>query len=166
MILAVDVRYDSDTAHVSGVLFDQWEAASSIKVTHSVITRIETYESGRFYKRELPCILQLLNEHNLQPDVIVIDGYVYLDGYQSPGLGKHLFDSLASHTPVIGVAKTAFKGIGQEFELYRGNSKKPLFITAVGCALDEARECIKNMHGRHRIPTLLKLADRLSKEIN
>ena len=50
-------------------------------------------EPGQFYKRELPCILELLKQVNPLPNYIVIDGYVYLGGDEKPGLGKHRITS-------------------------------------------------------------------------
>lgn len=163
MILAVDVTYSDEDAVVAGVLFQDWRDEAPEKELISRYPHPASYQPGEFYKRELPCILQLIKEHSLQPDCIVVDGFVYLDGHDRPGLGKHLFDALGGKVMVIGVAKSSFKGIGTEFELCRGGSLRPLFVTAVGVALDQAKEFILSMQGRYRIPTLLKRADQLSK---
>ncbi len=160
MILAIDVQYSSDTAFVAGVTFSKWEAESPDKEYVSVLHHIEAYEPGSFYKRELPCILKLIEEHDLQPATIIVDGYVFLDGNQKPGLGKHLYDSLNAQVEVIGVAKKAFAGIDQEHELNRGESRKPLYVTTSG-ELDAAKEKISVMFGQNRIPVLLKRADQL-----
>ncbi|OZG71192.1 endonuclease V [Hahella sp. CCB-MM4] len=160
MILAVDVQYSNDTAFVAGVMFSDWRAESPGKEYVSVLHQIEDYEPGKFYKRELPCILKLLEEHDLHPATIVVDGYVFLDGYQRPGLGKYLFDSLNGQVEVIGVAKKAFAGIGQEHEIYRGESSKPLYVTTSG-ELNAAKEKISLMFGQNRIPVLLKRVDQL-----
>ena len=88
------------------------------------------------------------------PECIIIDGYVFLDGKSLPGLGKHLFDALHSEIPVIGVAKTAFKNIPAEFEVIRGKSTKPLYVTAVGMSNETDRNNIMRMHGESRIPLL------------
>jgi len=37
-------------------------------------------ETEAFYKRELPCILKLLDKLEQPPSCIVVDGYVFLDG--------------------------------------------------------------------------------------
>ncbi|WP_020406239.1 endonuclease V [Hahella ganghwensis] len=163
MILAVDVQYADDSAFVAGVLFREWDAASPDKEFVSVLHQVAEYEPGKFYKRELPCILKLLEEHALKPSTIIVDGYVYLDGDQRPGLGKHLFDSLKEEVDVIGVAKKPFAGIGHECEIYRGESSKPLYVTATG-ELGVAKELIASMHGKHRIPVLLKRVDQLCRE--
>ena len=94
-------------------------------------------------------------------DCIVIDGYVYLGKEKKAGLGKHLSDMLEGKIPIIGVAKNAFADTPEYTELLRGKSRKPLFITAEGMDTEIAKQCIGNMHGRNRIPTLLKRADQL-----
>jgi deoxyribonuclease V len=159
MILAVDVHYADHHAVVAGVLFDDWPDAVPQR---EFITRVAVhapYEPGQFYRRELPCILQLMVENDLEPDCIIVDGFVYLDGYREPGLGKHLYDALEGKVAVIGVAKSAFHGIPAEFAIYRGESRKPLYVTAAGIDIEEAKRCIAMMHGSHRQPTLLKRAD-------
>ena len=159
MILAVDVDYQESSAKVAGVAFRDWSDHEAQQVFVSRVEGVAEYEPGRFYKRELPCILSLLREHDLSPDVIVIDGFVYLDGVGAPGLGKHLYDSLGGEVAVVGVAKRAFRDIDERFALYRGESKNPLYITAEGIDLHRARKAIEQMDGEHRNPTLLKKAD-------
>lgn len=165
MILAVDVHYKNDSACVAGVLFEHWTSRSTAGEYKSHVKKVEQYMPGQFYKRELPCILQLLAEHTLHPDVIVIDGYVFLDGHTKPGLGKHLYESLDRRVPVVGVAKEAFRGIGTEFAVFRGRSTKPLYVTAAGCSASDARTHIKAMFGKHRMPQQIKRADQVCRDI-
>jgi len=164
MILAVDVQYSGAQAVVAGVAFRNWLDAAAEGEVVSYLEVPAPYQSGQFYRRELPCILRLLEEHALQPDIIVIDGFVFLDGYRRAGLGKWLYDALAGEVPVIGVAKNPFKGIGTEFEILRGRSNKALYVTAVGVELDLAKEWIRSMHGDDRTPTLLKRVDRMCRD--
>lgn len=49
-------------------------------------------------------------------------------------------------------------------ELRRGTSRSPLYVTAAGMDATEAARHIAEMHGPHRIPTLLKRIDRLCRE--
>ncbi|MFL5421116.1 MAG: endonuclease V, partial [Myxococcales bacterium] len=63
---------------------------------------------------------------------------------------------------VVGVAKSAFRG-GEALPILRGTSRHSLFVTAVGMDAREAAQHVRAMHGAHRIPTLLKRADRLSR---
>lgn len=163
MILAVDVDYRDGGASIAGIAFENWQDVREISVFRSILDDIEDYIPGQFYRRELPCILKLIEEHQIATDSIVIDGFVYLDGKSRPGLGKHLYDALQGRISVLGVAKRPFKGIARECELYRESSKKPLYITSIGMSLSDAKHHIKSMHGKYRIPDLLKKADQLSK---
>lgn len=186
MILAVDVHYAADRAVAAGVLFSDWADAAPVQEAVSHIRDVAPYRPGAFYLRELPCLLALLREHALAPQLIVIDGFVFLSGEvesethdsdrqssgapadadhaMRPGLGKHLYDALDGRVPVIGVAKTAFAGMPADCAVSRGDSARPLFVTAVGVASAQARAWIQQMHGSHRIPTLLKRVDRLCRE--
>lgn len=161
MILAVDVQYYHHSGLVAGVAFINWTDASPSNVFVSQIRHVGDYIPGQFYKRELPCILTLLIEHCLKPECIVVDGYVYLDGCTKPGLGKYLYDALQGKVKVIGVAKKTFAGISEEYAVYRGSSKKPLYVTCIGEALPDAKWHIMSMHGLYRIPTMLKKVDQL-----
>lgn len=160
MILAVDVHYDGAGATTSGVAFADWGDAEPVAVYASRRDDVVDYVPGEFFRRELPCLLGLLQEHRLRPRLIVIDGYVFLDGVARPGLGMHLHDALGGSVPVVGVAKTAFAGIGDGFAVRRGGSTRPLYVTAVGIDLAAAQAGVRAMHGAHRLPTLLQLADR------
>jgi len=125
------------------------------------MTSVAEYKPGQFYERELPCIQTLLEKFELKPHCIVVDSYVFLDGVQRPGLGKYVYDALDGKVAIIGVAKTSFDGIGEQFQIHRGQSVKPLFITCAGIELELAKAHILSMYGKHRIPTLLKAADQL-----
>lgn len=166
MILAVDVFYDENKGNIGGIVFEKWSDEKPAVELIAKIDNIAKYESGLFYKRELPCILKLIEDHSLHPEFIIIDGYVFTDGISKPGLGFHLYNSLSCSIPVIGVAKNYFKGIPPYCELLRGNSKKPLFITSIGINLELAKECVSKMHEKNRIPSLLKLVDQLSRKIS
>ena len=159
MILAVDVHYKGQKAVVAGVLFENWYDDHPCEVFMSTVADIEKYEPGEFYKRELPCILKLLGDHQIRPDCIVVDGFVYLDGVIKAGLGKHLYDALEGRVNIIGVAKKPFKDISDRFAVYRGRSDKPLYVTSEGIEIDTAKKLVAAMSGRFRVPTLLKMVD-------
>lgn len=163
MILAVDVQYTEHSACVAGISFSDWAAniAEAEFITH--VDEIADYQPGAFYKRELPCILQLLQQHQLVPEIIVIDGYVYLDGVSQPGLGKHLYDALNGKSTIIGVAKNAFHGISPQTQVWRGKSKKPLYVTSTA-ELASAKAAIVAMQGGDRMPLLLKRVDQLCRD--
>jgi deoxyribonuclease V len=164
MILAVDTHYSSEGSATAGVLFDDWEAALPLATFISKLPTVADYVPGKFYQRELPCILDLLCVADVKPGLIVIDGYVFLDGVAQSGLGKHLFDALGGKVPVVGVAKTSFAGISPDYGVLRGDSIKPLYVTAVGVPLAEAKANVARMHGKHRTPTLLKTVDQLCRQ--
>jgi deoxyribonuclease V len=123
---------------------------------------VEPYQSGQFYRRELPCILAVLKSLPELAQVIIIDGYVWL-GDHRPGLGAHLYEALGQQVAVVGVAKTRFVRAEPVELVLRGRSRSPLYVTAVGMDLAEAASRIRTMHGSYRIPTLLKRVDQLSR---
>lgn len=161
MILAVDVHYPGRGAIVAGILFEDWPSGEASGTCLTRVSEVADYVPGAFYRRELPCLLALLHEHALAPDCIVVDGHVVLGADARPGLGRHLFDALEGRVPVIGVAKTRFAGMSADCDVLRGDSARPLHVTAAGLSQEEAKACIRAMHGAHRLPTLLKAVDRL-----
>ncbi|MBC6994961.1 endonuclease V [Lewinella lacunae] len=165
MIYAFDLYYREEETVTACVGFENWSStAPALQLTEK--SKVESdYISGQFYKRELPGILQLLQKIDLQPgDLIIVDGYVYLDDEKSNGLGGHLYEALDKQFPIIGVAKKKYHSLEKEYrEVYRGQSQKPLFITAAGFDLEEAQCCVEGMAGTYRIPDLLKIVDQLSK---
>ena len=164
MMLAVDVDYRNNKAIVAGVAFNQWADDKPAQEWVIQVPSPAAYLPGQFYRRELPCILALLKQIDAVPEVMIIDGYVYLGYEKKPGLGQYLFEALHGDTVVIGVAKKRFKNTPEGVALYRGQSKRPLYVTAVGIDEDEARQLIASMVGHHRIPVLLKRADQLCRQ--
>ena len=162
MIACVDVDYRDAEAVSACVCFETWSDATPASESVIQIDDVQPYESGQFFRRELPCILAVLNSLPHLPEVIIIDGYVWLGG-QRPGLGGHLHDALGQRVAVIGVAKTQFTGAEPVELVLRGRSRTPLYVSAVGMDLATAASHIQAMHGPHRIPTLLKRVDQLSR---
>lgn len=164
MKACLDTDYRDPRAQCAGVLFREWDHPSPAKVYRMLIDEVEPYEPGSFYKRELPCLLQTLEQVTEDLEVIVIDGYVWL-GEGRGGLGWHLHEALDRTVPVIGVAKNYFRGADRAaLPLQRGKSAKPLWITAIGLEPADAVHCIRSMHGPYRTPTLLKIADAACRE--
>ncbi|QSW87338.1 endonuclease V [Flavobacterium endoglycinae] len=166
MILAFDTYYFDNKAKTVCLEFSEYNQKENFKVHTEIIENVEEYIPGEFYKRELPCIMSVLNQINLENiEVIIVDGFVYLDDDKKYGLGGHLYEKLNRQIPIIGVAKTNFASIEKNKKaLYRGDSIKPLYITSIGIDLEEAFKNIESMHGEFRMPTLLKELDRLTKE--
>jgi len=164
MVVAIDVGYGTDSAKAVGVLFD-WAAEENHKIIIENIEGIEDYIPGSFYLRELPCIMALLKLVDITTiNTIIIDGYVYVDDAHTYGLGAKLWEALGGKVEVIGAAKTRYHHVSKSVaEVFRGESKNPLFVSAIGCNIEQAALKIQNMQGQHRIPTLLKKADSLTR---
>lgn len=163
MKLAVAVHRDSDGALAAAVAFDAWDAPEATRTYTSRIAHVEKAARGELDLSELPCLLQLLREHALAPELIVIDGCVHLDANETPGLGRHLYHALEGRAAVIGVSKAALPGMPAQFELAREEEARPVIVTCVGIDLGAAKARLRAMHGRRRVPTLLKLVARLAK---
>lgn len=165
MVLAIDVHYREGLAKAVGVLF-QYADEQPSEIILSYTNGIDEDVPGEFYKRELPCLLNVIEKTNkVDIDIIIIDGYVYLDNNFKQGLGAILWEKLNQKIPVIGVAKTPFFSNKETvIEVFRGESKKPLYISSIGINLEEVAEKIKNMKGEYRIPTILKQLDIITKE--
>ena len=163
MIACIDVHYRGSRAVCACVLLANWPDATC---TAELVREVEVaapYEPGRFYLRELPCLLRAIEAVPELPDIIVIDGYVWLGAQREPGLGAHLYQALGQKSAVIGVAKSRYFAGTVAQEVFRGASRKPLYVTAVGMDAEEAARHIQEMHGKYRIPTLLKRVDVLSR---
>ena len=191
--IAIDTYYYKDRAKTVGVVFNEWEDEVPEKVLISWLSsdKYGPYIPGEFYKRELPCIMHLLEQvpDILNYDAIILDGLAHLpktDPLAEPdGLGIRLEQELDKEHPdfrnnhptdpmkiygpaIIGVAKTSFKGCDSDHGLakvYRGEAKNPLYVctTWFNMSANEAAEHIKSMHGNYRIPTLLKILDKETK---
>jgi deoxyribonuclease V len=161
MLAVLDVDYRDEAARAAGVLFDDWGDETPSREIVRQIEQVEPYVSGQFYKRELPCLLAVLREIDGSLEAVIIDGYVWLQDEQTPGLGGHLYEALGRKVPVIGVAKTRFASATLAREVRRGDSEKPLHVTAAGMDVEEAARLVKMMHGPYRLPTMLKRVDQL-----
>jgi deoxyribonuclease V len=93
--------------------------------------------------------------------LLVVDGYADLDPGGRPGLGAHVHAEFG--VPVIGVAKTTFRTATHAIPVLRGNSKRPVFVTAAGMPRAEAAELVQLMTGRFRVPDALRRADKLAR---
>ena len=91
------------------------------------------------------------------------NGLVHLDAQETPGLGRHLHHALGGRCAVMGVAKTAPPNTPAQFEVQREEETRPLIVSCIGIELGAAKARLRAMHGRKRVPTLLKLVARLAK---
>ena len=164
MKLVMDVHLEGEGARVAAVAFDDWAAAEGTRNYSLAIAHVEKPAKGELDLRALPWLVQLLDANRLQPEVIVLDGFVHLDAQDTPALGRRLHDTLGGRVAVIGVSKSLFKGdTPDQFCIFREDETPPLVITCEGIDLGAAKARIRMMHGRKRLPTLMKLAARIAK---
>jgi len=163
MKAALDVHYGREGATAACVTFETWGDAAPVEVHRTTVADVAGYRPGRFYERELPCLLAVLRAAGREFEAIVIDGYVHLKPGAGKGLGQHLREALPYPAAVIGVAKNPLKVADRFVPVARGRSAKPLYVSAAGCPPDAARKAVLAMHGPYRIPTLLRLADQFAR---
>lgn len=160
MIVALDVQYGVTAVTTAVVGWRAWpDATAALERVERHASPPAPYVPGAFVQRELPYLLAALAGVTAPIETIVIDGHVWL-GVDRKGLGAHLHDH--TRLPVIGVAKNAFVG-AQALPVIRGDSAKPLHVTAAGIDPAAAAAAIASMHGPYRLPTLLKRADSLAR---
>jgi deoxyribonuclease V len=165
VIACLDVAYGEDGAAVAAVLIRDWQDAAAHEVlTRRCDVRPASYKPGAFFERELPLLLLVIKDIGAALEAIVIDGYVWLGPDGEPGLGAHLYAALENRIPIVGVAKTRYRHDTWSAAVLRGRSQKPLFVTAAGIQTEQAADNIRAMHGAHRIPTILAVADRAARE--
>ncbi len=165
MNLAVDVYYKNNYAKAVGVLFN-WGDTEPKRIIIKKLSKIEDYIPGEFYKRELPCIMEVIKAVDCNVlKTIIVDGHIYIDNEKKYGLGGLLWEEINKKIPVIGVAKKSFYSNSETvIEILRGKSVNPLYVSSIGIDLNKSVEKIKNMKGKYRIPTILKTVDKLTKE--
>lgn len=163
MKLAVAVHHDGDQARAAAVEFDEWDAREPSRTFTSRTAPVERPGRGELDLRDLPCLLQLLREHALKPEVIVLDAAVHLDPAETPGLGRRLYEALGCGTAIVGVSTKSMPAMPAQFEVFREEETRPLIVTCVGIDLGAAKVRVRNMHGKRRVPTLLKLVGRIAR---
>jgi deoxyribonuclease V len=164
-VAITDVHYLDAGARAAVVVATAWSDASAIEERTVLVDAVAPYRPGAFFERELPCLLAVLRAVSAPLGCVVVDGYVELDTAGSPGLGAHLHEALGGTVPVLGIAKTAFRGASFAVPVLRGRSRSPLFVTARGLSRDDAERLVRSMHGPHRLPTLVQRADHLARNL-
>lgn len=173
-VAGLDVAYDGDDLAVAVVVLD----SSLEEVDRAVVLGRTTfpYVSGLFAFREVPALLDALDQLKTTPDLLVCDGY----GLAHPrrfGLACHL--GVVTGIPTIGVAKTAFVGTHEPPGSNRGDSAdlvlgdevvgavlrtqtnvKPVYVS-VGHRVDLATAVAHVLHltPRYRLPETTRAAD-------
>src|SRR2546426_2294181 len=166
MIACTDVYYGQTQAIAACLLFRHWSDDHPYLELTEQIQQPEPYEPGRFYRRELPGLLSVIERVPERPGLVIIDGYVWLGDEFHPGLGAYLYEALGRAAAVIGVAKALFQEGPAVRAIKRGTSLRPLYVTAAGIDLNEAARSVVELHGEFRIPTFLKRVDRLCRGLN
>lgn len=164
-VAVVDVDYRDNGAVAACAIARTWADAVPLEEHVARISEVEAYRPGEFFKRELPCVVQVLSMARSEYRAILIDGYVDLDPHGAPGLGGHLHAHYDGRAAVIGVAKTAYRGGTFAARVLRGASRRPLFVTARGIPVQDAARLVEQMHGSHRLPTLIKRVDTLARTV-
>jgi deoxyribonuclease V len=166
MIACLDVHYRAAQARAAAVLLDSWTQHTPTASYVTDIADVQPYQPGSFYRRELPCLLAVLRLLPAAPRVIVIDGYAWVSPERGPGLGARLGDALPYRAIVVGVAKSEFASLAGSALVdlvYRGASRVPLFVSSIGIGPREAGALVREMHGSHRIPDVLRSVDQLAR---
>ena len=163
MKLTVAVHQDGHETRAAAVAFDEWDAVEASRTFTSRVAQTKQPQRSEPDHRDLLCLLQLLREHALEPAVILLDGAVHLDAADTPGLGRRLYDALGCRTAVIGVSTRSMPGMPAQFEVLREEETRPLIVTCAGIDIGAAKVRVRTMHGKRRIPTLLKLVARIAR---
>ena len=160
----LDVHYAAPSIRAAALVFEDWRSDTAAETAViEIASEPQPYAPGAFYKRELPPLRAAIGALKSAPSLLLIDAFVHLGSDRKPGLGRRLWEALDQTIPVIGVAKNAFDGASEKTAVRRGESQNPLYVTAIGVDEDWARDRVQEMHGPHRIPTLLKKVDQLSR---
>ena len=136
--------YTTTFSRAAGILFSNFhdQTYTNFQILNS--TPSAPYIPGQFYKRELPCILPFLN--SFDPDIIIVDGFVWLGKDKRPGLGARLWEELNEKKIIIGVAKSKFQDCEySSVPILRGQSKNPLWVSSAGVDSIVATDWIKGM---------------------
>ena len=155
---AVDVHYPAAGGALAALVVATDPTFAVVAEEHTAaLTDVADYRPGAFYLRELPAIGAVL-ARAAPVGLLIVDGYVDLDGEGRPGLGAHAHAQFGM--PVIGVAKTVFRGSTHAAEVRRGGTA-PLYVTAAGIPVSDAAELVKDMAGPYRLPDALRRVDAL-----
>ena len=179
-IAGVDVGFEEGGAitRAAAVLLD---AQSMLPVTE-VVARLPTrmpYIPGLLSFRELPAVLQALEQLPQTPDLVFVDGH----GIAHPrGLGIAAHLGVVTDLPTIGVAKSILVGTHEEVGVHRGDrvllrykgnvigyvlrSKdkvRPLIISpGHRVSMEAAPDLVMACCTKYRLPEPTRLADRLA----
>jgi deoxyribonuclease V len=164
MIACLDVSYRKDYAVAVCAVIRDWHETEIIAEYAVKVDILYPYVPGFLYKRELPCLLEVLKLVKEPISIFVVDGYCWLTPGRK-GLGSYLFEALNRDVTVVGVAKKPFgSNPDQVTPILRGTSKRPLYVTQRGRVIANAAEIIRQMPGKTRLPGILHYVDKRTKQ--
>ncbi|OYV00848.1 MAG: endonuclease V [Burkholderiales bacterium PBB5] len=161
--LALDVQLTPQGVQAAALCFDAWDAAEPTRSHSLLLALADAPKPAERAALRLQCVAQLLRERQLAPGLILIDGLVHLDAQGTPGWGQQLADALGGGVVVIGISKAAAKDWPAQFAVQREDEAAPVIVTCAGIDIGAAKARVRAMHGKRRMPTLLKLAARAAK---
>jgi len=160
MVVIIDADYNEETrkGHVAGIVAKNILSEQEEYVITAFVTEIEDYIPGQFYRRELQSVDSIISQiEKGDIEMIVVDGYAD-SGTEEHALGTYVYEKY--NIPVIGIGKNKYdRCVLENLEVYRGKSKKPLYVTSKGMDNEQAKTLVKKMAGKFRIPYLVKYAD-------
>ncbi len=182
LVAGLDVSYEAGTLRVAAVAIAMDSRTLEVREISTAHGEVHfPYVPGLLAFREVPILLEALENLSCQPDVLVCDGY----GIAHPrrfGLASHV--GVLTGLPSFGVAKSPFVGTFVEPAKQRGEWSplteggetlgrvlrtqtgiRPVFVS-VGhrISLDQATDLTLTLSPRYRIPEVIRQADILSRE--
>ena len=161
----LDVHYCANKACAAAVIFSDWADSTPLNQYTAILQVWEAYKPGSFYLRELKPLMAVIERIKEHVHIYLIDAYCYLSSHNEPGLGAYLYEAIKGRSAVIGVAKNIFRHSNHAIEVFRGNSKRPLYVTSIGLSKEEAASRISIMAGKFRMPTLIRMTDQLAHKV-
>lgn len=160
MVVVIDADYNEETreGHVAGIVAKDILAEQEEYVVTAIVTEVEDYIPGQFYRRELQSVEAIICQIKLEDiEMIVVDGYAD-SGTEEHALGTYVYEKY--NIPVIGIGKNKYdRCVLENLEVYRGESRKALYVTSKGLDNEQAKTFVKKMAGQYRLPYLVKFAD-------
>lgn len=164
MKFTLAVHHEPTGSTAAACAFEEWSAAEPEKVYVTRLDPLPVPARGTPDERDAQAVTALVNQHHLVPELVVMDGLVHLDVSETPGPLARVHAALGGGVPVVGVSRAAFKaGPAPSHEVEREDEAPPVLVTAAGLDLGAAKARVRAMHGRKRVPTLLKRVARLAK---
>jgi deoxyribonuclease V len=159
---AADVQYLTDGGARAALVMAVDVTFSPVAAERTVLVpEVAPYQPGEFFRRELPPLRAVLADVLKEVELLIIDGYVDLDTDGRPGLGAYAHQAFG--VPIVGVAKTRFATATHAVPVLRGNSARPLFVTAAGIPKADAAAMVAEMAGSFRLPDALRRVDALAR---